>query len=189
MLFIPDKVRRRLLSERDRQSGFSAVVKDRIKAAGLRPTKQRIALGEILFRDHQGHTTAEQLHRQSIKSGVRLSLATVYNTLNQFADAGLLSKVNLDGEQSYFDINISDHHHFYIETQNLLIDIPADELTFGKLPSPPKGYRISKIDVLIGLEPVSAKGCPGQLSSDCAACSGCCSSPKLHLLNEKGPRP
>ncbi|SDP05535.1 iron response transcriptional regulator IrrA [Phyllobacterium sp. OV277] len=189
MLFIPDKVRRRLLTERDRQSGFSAVVRDRIKAAGLRPTKQRIALGEILFRAHQGHTTAEQLHRQTIKSGVRLSLATVYNTLNQFADAGLLSKVNLDGEQSYFDINISDHHHFYIEAQDLLIDIPADQLTFGKLPSPPEGYRISKIDVLIGLEPVGATGCPGPFSNECAACSGCFSRPNVHPLKEKGPRP
>jgi Fur family iron response transcriptional regulator len=194
MLFIPDNVRRRLLTERDHRPGTVVTVKDRIKAAGLRPTKQRLALGQILFVDHQGHTTADQLHRETVRLGVRMSLATVYNTLNQFADAGLLSRVNLDGEQSYFDINTRDHHHFHVEATGLLIDIPADELTFGKMPSPPDGYRISRIDVLIGLEPVAEAAeadCP--ISTGCAACGGCgetesgCAGPKPHSRNEKRP--
>lgn len=194
MLSIPDQVRPRLIAERDKESNARISVKGRIKAAGLRPTKQRLALGSILFGDHQGHTTADQLHREATRSGVRLSLATVYNTLNQFADAGLLTRVNLDGEQSYFDINISDHHHFYIEADNLLIDIPADDLAFRNLPSPPDGYRISKIDVLIALQPIADSGCPGALSIECLACGGCAkvgiddSSPELRSLNAKRPR-
>ncbi|MBA8876732.1 iron response transcriptional regulator IrrA [Phyllobacterium myrsinacearum] len=192
MLFIPDNVRRRLLTERDQHPGTAVTVRDRIKNAGLRPTKQRLALGHILFKEQQGHTTADQLHRETVRSGARMSLATVYNTLNQFADAGLLSRVNLDGEQSYFDINTSNHHHFHLQATGLLIDIPAEELTFGKLPSPPDGYRISKIDVLIGLEPVIEADCP--LSVACTVCGGReeaesgCAGPKPHTWNEKRPR-
>lgn len=156
MLFIPDHVRRRLLAGRDQEPAGMAV-RDCLKAAGLRPTRQRLMLGHILFGEHQGHTTADQLHRETIRLGARMSLATVYNTLNQFAGAGLLSKVNLDGEHSYFDVNTGDHYHFHVPETGLLLDISLEELTFASLPAPPQGYRLSKIDVLIQLEPVAAE--------------------------------
>ncbi|QND52363.1 transcriptional repressor [Phyllobacterium sp. 628] len=184
MLFIPDQVRQRLLAERDGRFTSSAI-RAKIKAAGLRPTKQRLALGQILFHHGEGHVTAEKLHRDATRAGHRISLATVYNTLNQFAEAGLLGKVNLDGDQSCFDINVSDHHHFYVEALDLLIDIPASELEFAKLPAPPAGYKISKINVLIQLQPVAdapEPTCLGVLSAECEACGRC--SP----FNEKRPR-
>ena len=122
----------------------------KLTSVGMRPTRQRIALGELLFRAGDRHVTAEQLHAEAERAGVRVSLATVYNTLHQFTAAGLLREVAIEGAKTYFDTNTSDHCHFYIESDGELIDID-EPISIGELPSAPEGKRVSRIDVLIRL--------------------------------------
>jgi len=128
-------------------------VADLMRGAGLRPTRQRMALGQLLFGGHDRHVTAESLHEEAARSGMRVSLATVYNTLHQFRRAGLLREVAVDGTKSYFDTNISNHNHFYIERDGVLVDIPGTSIRVDGLPEPPSGMRISHIDVVVRLEP------------------------------------
>jgi len=125
-------------------------VHQKLTAAGLRPTRQRIALGGLLFGAGDRHVTAEDLHAEAERAGVRVSLATVYNTLHQFTGAGLLREVAIEGSKTYFDTNTSDHYHFYIENDGELIDID-DEISVGNLPEVPAGKRVSRVDVLIRL--------------------------------------
>lgn len=125
-------------------------IQEKLAAAGLRPTRQRIALGGLLFASGDRHVTAEELHAEAERAGVRVSLATVYNTLHQFTGAGLLREVAIEGSKTYFDTNTSDHYHFYIENNGELVDID-DELSIGKLPEVPAGKRVSRVDVLIRL--------------------------------------
>jgi len=122
----------------------------KLTAAGLRPTRQRIALGGILFGAGDRHVTAEELHAEAERAGVRVSLATVYNTLHQFTGAGLLREVAIEGSKTYFDTNTSDHYHFYIENDGQLIDID-EQISIGELPEVPMGKRVSRVDVLIRL--------------------------------------
>lgn len=122
-----------------------------LKRAGLRPTRQRLALASILFTGDR-HVTAEELHSEALAQGCDLSLATVYNALHQFKDAGLLREVAVNGVKSYFDTNTSNHNHYFIEEQNRLFDIPADGITVQGLPEPPEGFRVSHIDVVVRLE-------------------------------------
>lgn len=124
----------------------------RLRAAGLRPTRQRVALGRLLFASGHRHVTAEGLHQEAGKAGAPLSLATVYNTLHQFTGAGLLRQVIVDGEKTYFDTNIGDHHHFYFEDQGLLADIPGDEVRIDGLPRPPVGTEIERVEVVVRLK-------------------------------------
>lgn len=119
--------------------------------AGLRPTRQRRALGELMFRDGDRHFTAEILHEEAVASGQRVSLATVYNTLHQFKRAGLLRELAIDGAKTYFDTNTSSHSHFFIEREGRLMDIPGDGIRVDGLPQPPEGMRISHIDVVVRL--------------------------------------
>lgn len=123
----------------------------RLKEAGLRPTRQRLALGRLLFEGMNRHVTAEQLHAEAAAKGVRVSLATVYNTLNQFTDAGLMREVVVEPGRSYFDTNIDDHHHFFYEDSGALADIPGDAVTLARMPEPPAGARVSRIDVVVRL--------------------------------------
>jgi Fur family transcriptional regulator, iron response regulator len=125
--------------------------KAKLQAAGLRPTRQRMALGWILFAKGDRHVTAEMLYEEATKAKVPVALATVYNTLNQFTDAGLLRRVTVDGSKTYFDTNISGHHHFFVEDHNDLIDIPLSDVVVGKAPVPPEGYEITHIDVVVRL--------------------------------------
>ncbi len=122
---------------------------DRLKAAGLRPTKQRLALAKLLFGDGDCHTTAEQLHLQAMEMQVGVSLATVYNTLNQFTEAGLLREVVVEPGRSYFDTNVSDHHHFYVEGKGELRDIPGDAVKIAALPEAPEGTSVRQVDIII----------------------------------------
>jgi len=125
---------------------------ERLKDAGLRPTRQRLALGRLLFDDpvnSDRHVTAEQLHGEALANGIRVSLATVYNALHQFTAAGLMREVVVEAGRSYFDTNVQDHHHFYFETSGRLQDIPADKLEVGMLPEPPEGFQISRVDVIV----------------------------------------
>ena len=103
-------------------------VKSMLREVGLRPTRQRMALGWILFAKGDRHLTAEMLYEEATKAKVPVSLATVYNTLHQFTDVGLLRQVAVDGSKTYFDTNTSAHHHFFVEGDNALVDIPGADV-------------------------------------------------------------
>ena len=117
----------------------------------LRPTRQRMALGWILFAKGDRHLTAEMLYEEATKAKVPVSLATVYNTLHQFTDVGLLRQVAVDGSKTYFDTNTTAHHHFFVEGDNALVDIPGAEEIVSKMPAAPAGYEIARIDVVVRL--------------------------------------
>ncbi len=122
---------------------------ERLRAAGLRPTRQRIALADLMFREGDRHVSAEMLHAEAEKARIPVSLATVYNALHQFTDAGLLREIVVDSGRSYFDTNTSDHHHFFFESCGSLVDIRSDDVVVAQLPDPPDGMRISRIDVVV----------------------------------------
>mgnify|MGYP003748902483 FL=1 len=117
--------------------------------AGLRPTRQRVALAELLFGGPHRHVSAEQLHSEATEAHVGVSLATIYNTLHQFHEAGLLREVAVDASRSYFDTDTTDHHHFYVEDEQRMIDIPASSVAFASLPDAPRGMQVSHVDVVI----------------------------------------
>lgn len=125
---------------------------DWLATAGLRPTRQRLALAELLVGDGQDrHVTAESLYSAALKQGHKVSLATVYNTLRAFRDVGLINEVTVDGSKSYFDTNTHDHPHFYWEDDARLTDAPAEDLEIISLPNAPEGMEIAKVDVVIRL--------------------------------------
>jgi Fur family iron response transcriptional regulator len=124
-----------------------------VRRAGLRPTRQRVALATLLFGNGDRHVTAELLHEEAVRSGERVSLATVYNTLHQFKRAGLLREIAIGGQRAYFDTNTSNHNHFFIEAKGELIDIPGDSIRVNGLPEPPEDLEISHIDVVVRLVP------------------------------------
>jgi Fur family iron response transcriptional regulator len=126
-------------------------VKTKLRDVGLRPTRQRMALGWILFGKGDRHVTAEMLYEEATRAKVPVSLATVYNTLHQFTEVGLLRQVAVDGSKAYFDTNNSEHHHFFVEDQNDLMDIPMNDVVVGKPPVAPEGYEIARIDVVVRL--------------------------------------
>ena len=122
---------------------------------GLRPTRQRLALAALLVGDGQNrHVTAEGLFAAAAAAGEKVSLATVYNTLRAFCDAGLMNEIVVDGARSYFDTRMDDHPHFYWEDSHTLTDAPADDLTIASLPAAPMGMEISRVDVVIRLKRV-----------------------------------
>ncbi|WP_339830944.1 iron response transcriptional regulator IrrA [uncultured Parvibaculum sp.] len=129
----------------------------RLREAGLRPTRQRLALGRLLFDGGDRHVTAEALHDEAQRAGVSVSLATVYNTLHQFTNAGLLREVVVDSARTYFDTNIDDHHHFFIERDGSLMDIAGDDVTIGSLPPAPEGMDIARVDVIVRLHDRAGK--------------------------------
>lgn len=124
-----------------------------LRQAGLRPTRQRMALGELLFRGEDRHVTAELLHAEATAVGHHVSLATVYNTLHQFKRAGLLRELAINGSRAYFDTNVSNHNHFFVEDNGELHDIPGDAIRVDGLPQPPEGMAVSHIDVVVRLIP------------------------------------
>jgi Fur family iron response transcriptional regulator len=130
-----------------------SAIAERLRKAGLRPTRQRVALGALLFGGDDRHVSAEMLHAEAISQGEQVSLATVYNTLHQFTDAGLLRELAIDGGKAYFDTNTSNHNHFFIEADGELMDIPGDSIRVDGLPEPPKGMKVSHIDVVVRLVP------------------------------------
>lgn len=130
---------------------FSEAI-ERLKEVGLRPTRQRLALARLLFDGGDRHVTAEQLHKEALGADSRVSLATVYNTLNQFTEAGLLREVVVEPGRSYFDTNTGDHHHFYHERSGELRDIPREAIELHRLPAPPSGQSIRRVEVIIRVE-------------------------------------
>lgn len=129
-------------------------VADMLIKAGLKPTRQRAALGALLFTGTHRHVTCERLFDEARAAGAAVSLATVYNTLHQFCDAGLLRAVNLDSERRWFDTDAGAHHHFYIEETGDLIDIPERRLDVARIPPPPAGYEVEGVDVVVRLKPL-----------------------------------
>lgn len=124
-------------------------VRTMLREVGLRPTRQRMALGWILFAKGDRHVTAEMLYDEATKARVPVSLATVYNTLHQFTEAGLLRELAVEGSKTYFDTNTGDHHHFFVEGDNEVVDIHPGEIAFNGLPIPPEGMEIVRVDVVI----------------------------------------
>jgi Fur family iron response transcriptional regulator len=135
-----------------RQSDATAAAQERIRAAGLRPTRQRVALAQLLFDHGQRHLTAETLHGEAVADGISVSLATIYNTLHQFVRVGLLREVTVEPGRSYFDTNVSDHHHFFHEANGELEDIAALSVDLSALPEPPVGTEINRVDVVVRLK-------------------------------------
>lgn len=120
-----------------------------LRMAGLRPTRQRLALADLIYGNGHRHISAEALHAEATDEGVAVSLATVYNCLRQFKDAGLLREVTVDAARTYFDTNTSDHHHFFIEDEDRVVDIPTSNIEILGLPEAPKGMKITHVDVVV----------------------------------------
>jgi Fur family iron response transcriptional regulator len=131
----------------------SVDIYDTLRGVELRPTRQRIALGRILFGKGDRHITAETLHKEAVEARVPVSLATVYNTLHQFTDAGLLREIAVNGTKTYFDTNLSDHHHFLVEGENRLLDIHESTIAVTGLTDVPEGMIVDRVDVLVRLRP------------------------------------
>ena len=125
---------------------------ERLRESGLRPTRQRTALASLLFAKGDRHVTAEQLHEEAVAAGVKVSLATVYNTMHQFTKAKLLREVTVDGTRTYFDTNTHDHHHFYCEEDGSLTDIDGSAIAVAGLPAPPHGTKVGRVDVIVRLK-------------------------------------
>jgi len=134
-----------------------ADVEKRVREAGLRPTRQRVALADLLFAKGDRHLSAEELHEEALVAGVAVSLATVYNTLHQFTEAGLLRILAIEGSRTYFDTNTSDHHHFFIEGENRVMDIETGPVSVNNLPAPPEGMEIVNVDIIVRLRPKAAR--------------------------------
>ncbi len=136
-------------------SNLSELPSERLRTTGLRPTRQRVALAELLFGRGDRHFTAEMLHAEAVQNGVPVSLATVYNTLHQFVEAGLLREVAIESSKTYFDTKTSNHFHFFFEKDGVLVDIETANIKVENLPKPPEGMEITQIDVLVRLAPCS----------------------------------
>jgi Fur family iron response transcriptional regulator len=134
----------------------SPTPEQRLAGAGLRPTRQRVALASLVFGQGERHISAESLHTEARKARVPVSLATIYNTLRRFTDCGMLREVLVAPGKVYFDTNGADHHHFFYEENGELEDIPADHVMLSRLPPTPPGAEIARVDVIIRL--AAAKG-------------------------------
>ncbi|MBA3038394.1 MAG: transcriptional repressor [Alphaproteobacteria bacterium] len=130
----------------------------KLRQSGLRPTRQRIALASLLFAKGDRHLTVEELHEEATAAKVPVSLATVYNTLHQFTEAGLIRVLAVESAKTYFDTNTSDHHHFFVEGENEVLDIPLNNIVIDNLPAPPEGMEIAHVDVVIRLRPKKRQG-------------------------------
>jgi Fur family transcriptional regulator, iron response regulator len=130
------------------------VIAEQVRAAGLRPTRQRVALATLLFAKGDRHLAAEELHAEALAAGVPVSLATVYNCLHQFTEAGLLRILSVESSRTYFDTNTSDHHHFFVEGENRVYDIEHGPVEVINLPEPPAGMEIANVDVVVRLRPI-----------------------------------
>lgn len=129
----------------------------KLKESGLRPTRQRLALARLLLEDEPRHVTAEELFQEARSAGIPVSLATVYNTLHQFTAAGLMTEVVAGSGQSYFDTNPTSHHHYFDKTTGEILDVPEGAIGFSKLPEPPPGKVIDRIDVVVRIRNASSR--------------------------------
>ncbi|MFK7791134.1 MAG: iron response transcriptional regulator IrrA [Devosiaceae bacterium] len=125
----------------------------KLRSAGLRPTRQRLSLAAILFDGQDRHVSAEWLYDVAKSSGADVSLATVYNTLHQFTSAGLLREITVDSTRTYFDTNIGDHHHMFLEHEDKVIDVPSSSVSVNKIPEIPDGMELVSVDVIVRVRP------------------------------------
>jgi Fur family transcriptional regulator, iron response regulator len=144
------------LPKRRLDNDFALKAQDRLRAAGLRPTRQRVGLAQLLFNGPCRHLTAEDLFAEAAAAEISVSLATVYNTLHQFVEAGLLREVLAEPGRAYFDTDVSNHHHFFHADTGMLQDIPEDAVVIAALPAAPEGARIGRVEVVIRLEKAGA---------------------------------
>lgn len=142
-------------SASDELCGDDSAVVRRLREAGLRPTRQRVMLSELLFARDDRHVTAETLYAEAADANIQLSMATVYNTLNQFTQAGLLRRIGPDGSRSFFDTNTTVHPHFYLRDEDILLDVP-ETLVLEQIPEALPGHEISRLDIIIHIRRKSA---------------------------------
>ena len=126
----------------------------KLRSSGLRPTNQRVEIAKFLFeREKTFHFTVESLNKLlTKKSSSKIALATIYNTVHAFKTAGHLSEVEVRGNKTYFDTNVSNHHHFYDSETAELIDIDANDIIIQKIPKAPNGKKIKNVEVFINLK-------------------------------------
>ncbi|MBL4612263.1 MAG: transcriptional repressor [Emcibacter sp.] len=136
------------MSDKSKDRPYSSVIQ-KLRQVNLRPTRQRLALAKLLFEGENRHVTAEMLHEETEQANINVSLATVYNSLHQFTSAGLLREVVVDSGRTYFDTNTTEHHHYFMEKEGCLKDIPAGEINFDLLPDVPTGKKFSRVEVII----------------------------------------
>ncbi|MFK4824975.1 iron response transcriptional regulator IrrA [Paenochrobactrum sp. BZR 588] len=153
MLFIPEETRKRFLSSDKTEDLRALEISARLRKVGLRPTKQRLNIGKLLFGATHRHITADDLFQEIQTTGQNLSLATIYNTLHHFSEAGLLRRICTGSERVYFDTDTGDHHHFYVQDEDRIVDAPAGDTIINRLPEAPAGYEIAKVDIVIHLKP------------------------------------
>ncbi len=134
----------------NRTRPFSHVL-EQLRSVNLRPTRQRLALAKLLFEKPDRHVTAEALHKEAAAEGARVSLATVYNTLHQFTEAGLLREIVIGTGCSYFDTNTNDHHHYYYEDTGRVEDVPVQHFRVVGDPEVPEGMVVRRVDVVVRL--------------------------------------
>ena len=127
---------------------------ERLRSAGLRPTRPRLALARLLFDAGHRHFTVEELHKEAIAAAIPVSLATIYNSLHQFTAAGLLREVVIAPGRLYFDTHVDEHHHFFCEATGMLQDISEKDIAVLGIPAPPVGTAISRVEVIIRLRPI-----------------------------------
>ncbi|MBZ0164483.1 MAG: transcriptional repressor [Notoacmeibacter sp.] len=132
---------------------WASRLRERMRQSGLRPTRQRMHLATLLFSRGDRHVTAEEVHAEALGENMSVSLATVYNTLHQFTEAGLLRVLAVESNKTYFDTNISDHQHFFIEGRNEVIDIPDSMISVQNLPEVPEGMEVAHVDIVVRLRP------------------------------------
>jgi Fur family transcriptional regulator, iron response regulator len=126
-------------------------LRERLRGCGLRPTRQRVMLGWLLFGAGHRHVSAEQLFEEAKRLRIPVSLATVYNTLHGFAGAGLLREISSVGQRSWFDTNVDEHHHLLDEETGCLSDLDPGAVRLGDMPEPPAGYVVAGVDVIVRL--------------------------------------
>lgn len=132
---------------------WASRLRERMRESGLRPTRQRMHLATLLFSRGDRHVTAEEIHAEALAESMSVSLATVYNTLHQFTEAGLLRVLAVESNKTYFDTNISDHQHFFVEGRNEVIDIPDGMITVDNLPDIPEDMEVAHVDIVVRLRP------------------------------------
>jgi len=140
-----------LMTRRDRDPQSRHRCREMLRQNGLRPTNQRMALAHLLFSQGNRHVSAELLYEEAVRAKIPLSLATVYNVLKQFTKAGLLRQIGIDGSRSFFDTNPTEHHHFFVQDDESLLDIPAGEAVLENLPQAPEGFEIVGVSVVVRL--------------------------------------
>ena len=134
---------------RTKTAASAPLAAEKLRLAGLRPTRQRVELAAHLFAGPDRHVTAESLAEEVAAAGIKVSLATVYNTLHQFTAAGLLRQVIVDAARGYFDTNTGSHQHFFLEEEGMLIDIPGEHVAVSGVPVPPTGMAVDRVDVVV----------------------------------------